>query len=75
MSALDIIIISIGVLAVLAYGFFEIRKTLKFKKRVKELIAKGLKPTEAKEIAENELYSKKRKEKSKGVKNDKTFDE
>lgn len=75
MSLIDIIIISIGGICVVVYGFFAIRKTLKWRERVRELVNQGKTLTQAKYIANTEFYKKKKgKEKGEQEKVDKIFD-
>lgn len=61
MSILNILIYVLGGLIVLTYGFFAIRKYIKWKKRVKELYKQGQSIETAKANAYNDIYKKKSK--------------
>ena len=61
MSILDIIIIVAGVIIIGLYAYFQIKKTLKWKKRVRELIENGTPQEKAVLIANKEIYNKQKK--------------
>lgn len=75
MSILDIVIFSLGGLCVAFYGFFAIRKTIKWRNRVKELVSKGISLPLAKEQANEEIYKKKKKQKTTDIEKDIPFEE
>lgn len=63
MSILNILIFILGGIAVAIYSFFAIKKYLKWKNRVKQLIANGHDLEVAKTTAYNEVYKKPKKNK------------
>lgn len=68
MSALDIIIFSLGGIVIIAYATFQIRKTIKWKKKVREYVASGMTLTNAKIKANQEFNYKTKKKKEKNIK-------
>lgn len=74
MSILNILIYIIGGLTILIYGFFAIKKFIKWKKRVKELYNQGQSIETAKANAYTEVYKKKNKQKENELK-DTPFEE
>ena len=73
---IKILIWVLGGLIISLYAFFAIKKTIKWRKRVKDLTSHGYDLIKAKEIANNEIYKKKRKKKKdEKTTEDKPFDE
>lgn len=63
-SALDIILFSIGGLIIIFYAYVQIKKTIRWRKRFRQLVnEEGKSPIEAKEIANKEIYKKTKKDK------------
>lgn len=72
MSAIDIILIVLGVAVVAIYGFLAIKRTKAWQARYKELIKEGKTQEQAKLIADKEFYSKKAKKQNQNN-DDETF--
>lgn len=70
MSILDIIIFSLSGIIVFIYGFFTIKKGIKWKKTFKAYVDMGLSVLEAKELANKEVYPKKYAKKHKSNTNE-----
>ena len=63
MSLLDIIIISLGALAVILYGTFKILELKKYQKELKDLIDKGYTQEQAKKMLEQKRQKGKKSKK------------
>jgi len=68
MSALDIIIFSLGGIIIVAYATIQIRRTLKWRKKVKQYVADGMTLENAKIKANQEFNYKNKKKKEKSIK-------
>lgn len=75
MSAIDIILISLGVIVVGIYLFLAIKRTKGWQERYKKLIKEGKTHEQAKLIADKEFYAKKSKSKQTKEQEDEIFDE
>lgn len=76
MSALDIVLISLGALAVVIYATLKTLQVIKFKKYVKLGIESGLTELEARQNATQVVYGSKKKQKVDEVnENDTQYDE
>ena len=75
---IKILIWVLGGITIALYAFFSIKKTIKWRNRVKYLTSHGYDLIQAKEIANNEIYKKKKKRKKENDKEsteDKPFEE
>ena len=72
LSVLDIILISLGGIAVVLYAFFKIRETIKYNKEYKACIDSGMTPIQAKEYCDK-FFSRKKKDKEQET--DKIYEE